>query len=275
MGETLQTMRRIVYEYSNLMSVLSPKLMSEALLKSLWNAPSILRSGRLVPLDRAMSRDMTVKFHGQSIQVPVRAIDSHFGSDISNSFAFGTVREMFGNDVYLRAFQDTMRCPCVLDLGCNRGMFSLIAAKVLGARIIIAVDPWSKYETVHAFLSRQDGMPSARTYWRPVGSTRTEQTDSTYISIDTIIKENDLTVIDFAKIDIEGAETEVFSEPGWLAITQNIAMELHPEFTDVIPVLEAVERSGFQSKTTDQFGRPCDPKQAMFLYASRTGSLRP
>jgi hypothetical protein len=222
-----------------------------------------------------MSRDMTVTFRGQRFQLPLRGIDTYLGAGISNSYTFGTVREMFTNDVYLRAFKDPMRCSCVLDLGSNRGIFSLIAAKVLAARLVICVDPRSKYERVHSLLSQQNDVPAAKVYWKLLGSTTTEQTDPAYVSMATIIRENHLSVIDFAKIDIEGAETEIFAEPCWLAMTQNIAMELHPEFADVTPVLKAVEHSGFQWKTTDQFGRPCNPQQAMFLYASRTGSLRP
>ena len=272
----MQTARRIVYEYANLAAVLSPMLVGKVIFNSVRHAPSILKTGKLVALDRAMSRDIAVRFHGQRFSIPVNAIDAHLGSGTNDSFTFGTVREMFANDVYLRAFKSSLRCPCVLDLGCNRGMFSLIASKVLGAELIIGVEPLAKYQKVHQLLSTRNGIPSPLTkpYWRMVASSVAERNDSTLVSINTLIRENNLTAIDFAKIDIEGAESEVFSEPGWLAITRNIAMELHPEFTDIRPVLEVVARGGFEMRTTDQFGGPCDPKQAMFLYASRAGCLR-
>ncbi len=272
----MHTARRIVYEYTNLASVLSPKLVGKVIFNSLRHAPSILKTGKLSPLDRAMSQDIDVTFHGRHLSIPVDAIDSHLLSGTNDSFTFGTVREMFANDVYLRAFQPSLHCRCVLDLGCNRGMFSLIAAKVLEAELIIGVEPLAKYQKVHQLLSRENGIPGAlaKPYWKMIGSTVAERLDSAFVSIATLIRENNLTVIDFAKIDIEGAESEVFSEPGWLAITQNIAMELHPEFTDIRPVLEAIAHSGLQMRTTDQFGKPCDVKRAMFLYASRTGSLR-
>jgi Methyltransferase FkbM domain len=274
--EMMQIARRMFYEYTNLASVLSPKLVGKVLFNSVRHAPSILRTGKLIPLDRAMSQEIVVTFHGRRFSIPANAIDAHLLSGINDSFTFGTVREMYANDVYLRAFKPSLRCPCVLDLGCNRGMFSLIARKVLDARVVIGVEPEAKYQKVHQLLSSSNQMPDlpARPYWKMVGSTVTERTDSAFVSIDTLIRENNLTAIDFAKIDIEGAESEIFAEPGWLGITRNIAMELHPEFSDMTPVLKAVGQSGFEMRTTDQFGKLCDAARATFLYASRTGSLR-
>lgn len=144
------------------------------------------------------------------------------------------------------------------------------------AEIVIGVRPLFKYEKVHEMLSHRNEMPDPLTkaYRRMAVNTAPERANSAFVSIDTVIPENKLTVIDFAKIDIEGTESEVFSEPGWLAITPNIAMGPHPEFTDITPLLKAVRQGSFEIRLTDQFGKPCEAKQAIFHYASRTGALR-
>ena len=168
-----------------------------------------------------------------------------------------------------------MKCSTVLDLGCNRGIFSLIAAKVLEAQTLIGVEPLSKYSEIHALLAFENAFAPPRMYWNLVGSVAEERLYSSYVSIDTIARDNNLSVIDFAKIDVEGAEAQICTDLAWLAMTQNIAMELHSEFVDIAPAVQAIAQSGFQVLLTNQFGHPCKLNEAMFLYASRNGSLRP
>lgn len=53
------------------------------------------------------------------------------------------------------------------------------------------------------------------------------------VSIQDLIKEYSLTYIDFLKIDIEGAEKEIFKDESaldWLKCTKLIAIEIHDEF---------------------------------------------
>jgi hypothetical protein len=264
---------RIVYEYGNLLGVLSGKDRLRIVGTTITRFPAIAKTRKLKVLDAAMSRDLTVIFHDHDLDIPVQAIDRAVMAGTEDSYTFGTIREMLGNDVYLRAFRRDLHCSSVLDLGSNRGIFALIGRTVLGAATVVGVEPNEKYAAVHTLLAQRNGVEPPKAYWKMVGSSTREKADSAFVSIDTLIRENNLQTIDFAKIDIEGAEAEVFSEPGWLSITQNIAMELHPQFVDVAPVLKAVEQSGFRMLTTDQFGHSCDFKDAMFLYASRDGSL--
>lgn len=269
----MHQLERMVYEYGNLLGVLSGKDRLRIVGMTVTQAPAIAKARKLRVLDAAMSRDTTVIFREHNLMIPVEAIDRVVKAGTEDSYTFGTIREMLGNDVYLRAFRRDLRCSSVLDLGCNRGIFALVGRVVLGAATVVGVEPNEKYAAVHALLAQRNGVDPTKAYWKMVGSSAREMADSAFVSIDTLIRENNLKTIDFAKIDIEGAEVEVFSEPGWLSITQNIAMELHPQFVDVAPVLKAVEKSGFRVLFTDQFGRPCDFGDAMFLYASRDGSL--
>jgi hypothetical protein len=266
-------LRRVFYEYSNILGVLNFKDRVRMVGMTITQAPAIAKTRKLKVLDAAMSRDTTVRFRKHGLNIPVHTIDRTVMAGSEDSYTFGTIREMLGNDVYLRAFRRDLRCSSVLDLGCNRGVFALVGRTVLGATTVIGVEPHEKYAAVRALLSQCNGVEPPKAYWKMAGSTAREKADPAFVSIDTLIRENNLQTIDFAKIDIEGAEAEVFSEVGWLSVTKNIAMELHPQFVDVSPVLAAIRKSGFRVLTTDQFGRPCALEDAMFLYASRTGSL--
>jgi beta-galactosidase beta subunit len=261
-------LQRVVSEYRNTLGVLNGKDRLRMAAMTITQAPAIARSRRLKVLDAAMSHDVTIRFRGHGLRIPIQAIDRVVMAGTKDSYTFGTIREMLGNDVYLRAFRRDLRCSSVLDLGCNRGIFALVGSAVLGAKTVVGVEQHKKYAEVHTLLSQHNSVETPTVYWKKVGSTVQEKADPAIVSVDTLIRENNLQTIDFAKIDIEGAEAEVFSETGWLSITKNIAMELHPHFADVTPVLEAVVKRGFQVLTTDQRGRPCAFKDAMFLNGS-------
>jgi FkbM family methyltransferase len=47
------------------------------------------------------------------------------------------------------------------------------------------------------------------------------------VTIETLMKENSISTIDFLKIDIEGAEKEVFQNCSWIKNVGVIAIELH------------------------------------------------
>jgi FkbM family methyltransferase len=47
------------------------------------------------------------------------------------------------------------------------------------------------------------------------------------VTMETLMKETGLSVIDFLKVDIEGAENEVFQTCAWIESVRVIAIELH------------------------------------------------
>lgn len=69
-------------------------------------------------------------------------------------------------------------------------------------------------------------------------------------TIDHLIAQYDIRQIDLLKIDIEGAEKEIFQFPGkWLAITKFIILEVHGDFTRQT-LQGAVEPYGFSVQAT-------------------------
>ena len=74
-------------------------------------------------------------------------------------------------------------------------------------------DPITRASGHWAFVTRQDGGTQVRA-----------------ITMETLIKEMQLTSIDILKVDIEGAEKELFQQCDWLDRVRALAIELHDRF---------------------------------------------
>jgi hypothetical protein len=64
---------------------------------------------------------------------------------------------MYANDSYLRLFRLKSLVRAALDLGANRGLFSLIALMALEAEIVVGVEPLEFYEPVMRILLDANG----------------------------------------------------------------------------------------------------------------------
>lgn len=273
----MKSVSRLLGEYSCLYGTLTSGDFAALLVETARHAPEILQSKRLTVLDTAMSRDLTVQFLGRQISIPVAQIDRMLAGKNDNP-TFGNVREMCGRNCYLEPMSLPASVGTVLDLGANRGLFGLLALMTLGADRVVGVEPTAHYEAIQQLLLRANGISAERAirYNRFVASPSVERTDPTkYVSVQTILKEQAISRLGFAKIDIEGAEKDVFGEPEWLAVTDNLAMELHGHMTGDLSVIpQALDKYGFEYVSTGQFGDASPLEKSMYLYASRTGCLR-
>lgn len=137
----------------------------------------------------------------------------------------------------------------IIDLGANCGMASIYFANKFPQAKIIAVEPETenylmlkknaqKYEQIITYkkgiwnktcnlIIQDNGLG----FWGFSESEATEQSSNTVsaITLSQIIKDNDLDQIDILKVDIEGAEVELFSKNAdeWLAKVRVIIIELH------------------------------------------------
>jgi len=76
------------------------------------------------------------------------------------------------------------------------------------------------------------------------------------------------------KVDIEGGEFSVFNQEddlSWLASVDQIALEVHPDFGDVGPLVELLDRHGFLVELHDNEGRSVTAQDntVNYAYASR------
>jgi FkbM family methyltransferase len=273
----MNPLKRLIREYAGLARILRISDLVSLAGATVRTAPSILRTGKLTDLDIAMSRNLTVQYRGKSIVVPVADIDRYLASHGGDNPTFGNVREMYALDCYLNRISLPPPLETVLDLGANRGMFSLLALRAFDAKLVIGVEPNPTYNSVLQTLLNANQLNGDRAirYDRYVTSPSAEKRDpASNISIETICEEHNIERITFAKIDIEGYERDLFSEPQWLARVDTLAMEVHPGLVGDLSIIpQALSHYAFDHISVSQFGEPRDVNEATFLYASRTGAL--
>jgi len=133
----------------------------------------------------------------------------------------------------------------IVDVGAHIGMASLLFAHNYPKARIIAVEPEAanfvalvrnvsphkNIVPVHAALWKKDGeVRLGKSTAHPKGAFAiAERGDQRVraVTMDTLIKETGLSTIDFLKIDIEGAEKDVFQNCAWIQDVRVIAIELH------------------------------------------------
>ena len=276
MNTKMNAVTRLLTEYSALGKILQPGDLISMLMATAANAPAILRSRKLTALDAAMSRNMTVKYSGVRIVMPLADVDAILAGKNDNP-TFGNLREIYARDCYLEHLRLSNPQRNVLDLGANRGMFTLLALAALGAETAVGIEPVEHYSQTLKLLLDANGIRPERAprYAKFISSPSVETTDpSRNISIQTILRHQKLERFNLIKMDIEGHEKTVFSEPEWLSSVDNITMELHPHFVgDLSLIPQALEHYSFKYRHIDQMGRPVDINSAMFLVASRTDEL--
>lgn len=272
----MKPVRRLLSEYFNLARTLNPQNFALLLKETILNAHSVLSSKKLTMVDAAMSRDMTVRFGNSRLTVPLRQMDQILAAH-EDSPSFGTVREIYARDCYLKHLILKKPLRAVLDLGANRGMFSLLALVYLGAEVVVGVEPNPVYGSVFQLLLEANHCAVGRSarYTKLIGSPLTERGDQDrYVSIPTIMREQSIDRFSLVKIDIEGGEKDLFGEPNWLRNVDNLTMELHPQSAGNLSLIPAaLERYGFSYRLSDQEGDPAGIESATFLVASSSGQL--
>lgn len=133
----------------------------------------------------------------------------------------------------------------IVDVGAHIGMASIRLALDYPMAIIFAVEPepsnfaalsrnvlpYKNIVPIHAALWPVEGRVSMEpSNAHPKGTFRVVQDDQPYIraiTMDTLMRENGIDSIDLLKMDIEGAEKDVFKECPWIRKVRVLAIELH------------------------------------------------
>lgn len=203
-------------------------------------------------------------------------------------------REMYCRNVYLRSGLTMPDDGWVLDLGANRGLFSVWAA--CGGARAVAIEAQQKFadetrllaaenhvadrvETLTAMVSggARDAEPvgvladDAR--W--ASATHAVGGRPASVSIGQVMEQYGIDRVGLMKVDIEGGEFSVFSPAGnlgWLDQIDQIALEVHPPFGDVGAVVETLRGHGFSVLLEGNEGEPVSSEhanEAAYAYASR------
>jgi FkbM family methyltransferase len=140
----------------------------------------------------------------------------------------------------------------IVDCGANIGMSSIFFANRYPSARIVAVEPeaanyamlvkntkaYPSITPIHAALWNRDGHisvfnpdPSAAARGESGFRTREQPGASVpAVTMGTLMRKTGISRVDLAKIDIEGAELEVFEDTGWLSGTRCVMIEFHDRF---------------------------------------------
>lgn len=263
----MNPLSRLARELGQLANVLDAIQFARYLGYLVLKSPSILKAGTLVPADRLMTGDVDMIVGNKRIIVPVGEITELLeGHDRTPTF--GAMREMYANNVYLAPFAQGVKARTVVDLGSNRGLFSVLAAIVLEAETVVGVEPSTYYEPVLARLIKANGLEMRGIH--RVNAFASSELGAGKVTIDEIMNRYGMDRIEFLKCDIEGGEFDVFlKNNAFLDKVDRIAMELHPEEGDIDALGKALARSGFMLKPTDRFAGEAPLRQAHYLVATR------
>jgi len=166
-----------------------------------------------------------------------------------------TFHEVLKDQVYREVVSRVRKCESVIDLGANIGLSSLYFAARYPSSRIFAVEPDPRtYELLEQNVAelKQEGrcqtlraavwgtqkklvmqQPRGEDHFsafttREATDTQSSEETVTGVSILDIIKESGFETVDVLKIDIEGAETELFrGQSDWLRSVRAIAIEFH------------------------------------------------
>ena len=171
----------------------------------------------------------------------------------------------------------------IVDAGAHIGMASILFALKYPTARIIAVEPepsnfaallrnTAPYKTIipiQAALWREDGeVTLGASNAHPKGAfqiVENGQQRVRAITMDTLMRETGILSIDLLKMDIEGAEIEVFESCPWIRNVRVIAIELHdrlrPDCSSVVKLAASDLRCDSQDEITFFYRPPADPSR--------------
>jgi FkbM family methyltransferase len=207
-------------------------------------------------------------------------------------------REMYCRNVYLRTGLTMPSAGWVLDLGANRGLFSVWAA-LSGARVI-AVEAQQGFATEIQRLAAHNGVGDLVSVETAVASgvavsgstigliadddvwatashgTANRPVD---VSVPGLMSSYGLPRIDLLKMDIEGGEFAVLADGedlGWLRRVYQIALEVHTTSGNVPAMIQRLRDHGFIVDLRDNDGNqvPVSSRTVNYAYCLRPGKAR-
>lgn len=222
------------------------------------------RTRSLVPADRIWARA------GARFQLPG-------GTAISLPGAYTAgAREMYCRNVYLRVGLVMPRTGWVLDLGANRGLFSVWAA-LAGAQVI-AVEAQQGFEPEIRRLAAHNGVGDrvhveiamvggTVTAGATVGVVADDQRWAATshgapqrpagVSVPQLMSAHQIGRIGLLKADIEGGEFAVFGSDEdlhWLEQVEQVVIEVHSGFGDAAALIGRLRQHGFAVDLRDNAG---------------------
>lgn len=248
----MKKLRKLTNNILNLRAarVLGLRAYARLLLECVRQAAAIARAGDLRPLDRSMGGATEIyHFGGRRFHFDCAFADAtiHDGS-----YAFGIVREILIRNCYLRYLpDDTLRnLDTVVDLGANRGMFSILSA-AFAARVL-SVEANPEFRPVIEHNARRNGFRHITVDTAFVGaggklgSGGYEEQD-----LPTLLSRHGIQSVDLLKVDIEGSEFALFRQAEWVRHVRRLCMEVHREHGQAGDIVRCLHAHGFSMAFAD------------------------
>ena len=205
---------------------------------AVWNAPTILKTKSLATADRSLGSELDVRCGGRILS-------------LSNA-DFGVCREILGHDCY-RISDLRGEIRTAIDLGCNFGTFTLMAATLNPGCRILAVDVNPEFTIAALGNAAANGFGESVTAWAcivgsaEVESVRALQAREPMASFDPAAAIALLGGCDFLKCDVEGGEHLLFSgDLRWLRDVRRLAIEYHWTEVDGERLAGVLTAEGFE-----------------------------
>ena len=186
------------------------------LLMTMVGSPrGVLRTRDLREVDRRMgTRPVSVRFRGRRFIIDCPTVDSIIRD---GTFTFGLIRELFIRNCYIRERVAPVldSAQYVLDLGANRGVFSVMAA--IRSKLVVAVEVLPLMAEAIRSNMAANGLDNIVIESAFVGEGGADEPyAASTTTVNDIMASHNVPRFDLVKIDIEGSEFGLFADRSWL-----------------------------------------------------------
>jgi FkbM family methyltransferase len=230
--------------------------------------------------DRYYSKGYKARRSGRDTVVAFGSLELYLRRDSSDFMVFEQILEMCELKAVIELIQEKkINIHSILDCGANIGLASIYLSQQLPGVRILALEPepdnYKQLEknlignNLHQIRSRQVGVWSRKAllehdvnfcrakHW--AFSVREAKNGDGNIAVDTIdaiINDFEMYPIDYLKMDIEGAEFELFRNlESWKRTFEGlklISIEVHEKKGPTHEITEILQRHGFKTKKTGE-----------------------
>ena len=220
----------------------------------LLNIKKIIQQKKLIPIDNTFKK-IQLKFNKNKYFINIEKLN--YLCQETDTFAL--IREIFFRDVYLKGFNhDHLKKFICIDLGSNRGIFSVIASKTF--KFVICVDFQKKYNKCIDEIMSSNNQKNYEIINGVIGNLEFPELSDKSILDKKTINLNELIINKtnedkiFLKIDIEGGEFKLFDDID-LKLIDIIVMEIHIylddiqhqyKINDLKKILDKLNNNGFR-----------------------------
>jgi FkbM family methyltransferase len=237
--------RRLLSDFNGLRRVCGPWFASRWLAQVARHVAACLKRRDLQPADLAFGRG------------PIHAKLGDAQAQLVGNCVVTGVREIWVRDCYLGdGFLTIPDGSTVVDLGANIGVFTMLALAQGPSVRAVAVEPNHDAARYLADAARLNGFEDRLQICHAFLGGRTSTQDqlaampdyagSAFMTEEQLIERFNLTKIDFLKCDIEGSEFQLLTpDSRLLAMTRQLAIELHSEMGDPRAFMDMLRSLGF------------------------------